>query len=104
MLDFINSKTGAFAAFSALVALAYALWRFWTDYQKRAADQAEADKKRSLAAQGLAIADVHLSALDPSRAGQAVATLTQWAQDRGATLVARGDRFEVDGWLDLPPI
>lgn len=66
MLDFINSKTGAFAAFSALVALAYALWRFWTEYQKRAADKAEADKKRSLAAQGLAIADVHLSALDPS--------------------------------------
>ncbi|MFG6432052.1 hypothetical protein [Roseateles sp. LYH14W] len=66
MLDFINSKTGAFAAISTVVALAYALWRFWTEYQKREADKVDADKKRSLAAQGLAIADVHLSALDPA--------------------------------------
>jgi phosphonate transport system ATP-binding protein len=36
----------------------------------------------------LALVDEPLSALDPARAGQAVATLTQWARDSGATLVA----------------
>jgi len=36
----------------------------------------------------LVLVDEPLSALDPARAGQAVATLTQWARDSGATLVA----------------
>jgi len=36
----------------------------------------------------LVLVDEPLSALDPSRAHQALDTLTQWAQERGATLVA----------------
>jgi len=37
---------------------------------------------------GLLLVDEPLSALDPARAEQALATLTQWARDSGATLVA----------------
>ncbi|BEP35169.1 phosphonate ABC transporter ATP-binding protein [Variovorax sp. V59] len=36
----------------------------------------------------LVLVDEPLSALDPARAGQALDTLTQWARDSGATLVA----------------
>lgn len=36
----------------------------------------------------LVLVDEPLSALDPARASQALATLTQWARDSGATLVA----------------
>ena len=37
---------------------------------------------------GLLLVDEPLSALDPTRAGQAVGTLTRWAREAGATLVA----------------
>jgi hypothetical protein len=48
MLDFLNSKTGIFAAIVGVMGLAGALWRFYVDITDRRAKSAEkkaADKR-----------------------------------------------------------
>ncbi len=66
MLDFLNSKTGIFAAIVGVMGLAGALWRFYVDITDRRAKSAEKKAADKRSGQGLAIADLQLSELSPS--------------------------------------
>lgn len=66
MLEFLTSKTGVFAAIVALVSLAVALWKFYTDFVDREAKKAEKEAAARRSSQGLAIVDQQLSELSLS--------------------------------------
>lgn len=66
MLEFLNSKTGLFAAIVTVLGLAGALWKFYTDLVDRRAKAAEKAAAARRAGQGLAIAELALSELSLS--------------------------------------
>lgn len=66
MLDFLNSKTGIFAAIVAVVGLAGALWKFYVEITDRRAKSADKQATAKRSNQGLAIVDLQLSELSLS--------------------------------------
>jgi FtsP/CotA-like multicopper oxidase with cupredoxin domain len=66
MIDFLTSKTGMFAAVVAVVGLAYALWKFYTEITDRRAKRNKEQADKARAGQGLAIVDQQLSELSLS--------------------------------------